>query len=75
MLNKANVISKPSRLMTINIEQLGLLTRGVSAKLDGGVVRGLNLGECMFVSTSQGILEAREALARKQGGLLLCRTA
>jgi len=75
VLNKANAISSPSRQMRVNIEQLGLLTRGFAAKLDGGVVRGLNLGECMFVSTSQGILEAREALARKQGGLLLCRTA
>lgn len=75
VLSKATMISKPSRLMTANIEQLSKLTRGFPAKLDGGVVQGLNLGECMFVSTSQGVLEAREALSRKVGGLLLCRTS
>ncbi|KAH8169142.1 ribosomal protein s8 domain-containing protein [Sarocladium implicatum] len=75
VLNKANVISKPSRLMTVNIEQLAKLTRGFPAKLDGGVVQGLNLGECMFVSTSKGVLEAREALAKKMGGVLMCRVS
>ena len=75
VLNKANVISKPSRMMTVNIQQLAKLTRGFPAKLDGGVVQGLNLGECMFVSTSQGVLEAREALAKKMGGVLMCRVS
>ncbi|KAK0387161.1 hypothetical protein NLU13_5474 [Sarocladium strictum] len=75
VLSKANVISKPSRLMTVNIEQLAKLTRGFPAKLDGGVVQGLNLGECMFVSTSKGVLEAREALAKKLGGVLMCRVS
>jgi ribosomal protein S8 len=75
VLKKANVISKPSRLMTVNIEQLAKLTRGFPAKLDGGVVQGLNLGECMFVSTSKGVLEAREALAKKVGGVLMCRVS
>lgn len=75
VLSKANMISKPSRQMTVNIEQLGKLTRGFPAKLKGGVIPGLNLGECMYVATSQGVLEAREALARKLGGLLLCRTS
>ncbi|OAQ73403.1 40S ribosomal protein S8 [Pochonia chlamydosporia 170] len=75
VLSKATVISKPSRLMTANIQQLGRLTRGFPAKLNGGVVPGLNLGECLFVATSRGVLEAREALARKVGGLLICRVS
>ena len=75
VLSRANVISKPSREMTVDIKQLARLTRGFPAKLDGGVVKGLNLGECMFVSTSQGVLEAREALARKLGGVLMCRVS
>merc|ERR1712169_174012 len=72
VLSLATPISKPSRLMTVNIAQLGKLTRGLSAQLKGGVVPGLNLGECLYVATSQGVLESREALARKVGGLLLC---
>lgn len=75
VLSNASMISKPSRLMTANIQELGRLSRGFPAKLKGGVVPGLNLGECMFVSTSQGVLEAREALSRKVGGLLLCRAS
>jgi small subunit ribosomal protein S8 len=75
VLSHATVISKPSRLMTVNIQELSKLTRGFPAKLKGGVVPGLNLGECMFVATSRGVLESREALARKVGGLLLCRAS
>lgn len=75
VLSKAQVISKPSRLMTANIQELGRLTRGFPAKLKGGVVPGLNLGECMFLATSRGVLEAREALSRKVGGLLVCRVS
>lgn len=75
VLSKAKMISKPSRLMNVNTEQLAKLTRGFPGKLEGGVVPGMNLGECMFVSTSQGVLEAREALSRKLGGLLLCRVS
>ncbi|GAO16720.1 hypothetical protein UVI_02002660 [Ustilaginoidea virens] len=75
VLSKAHLISKPSRLMTANIDELGRLTRGFPANLKGGVVPGLNLGECMFVATSRGVLEAREALARKVGGLLICRVS
>ncbi|KAG6012187.1 hypothetical protein E4U43_007908 [Claviceps pusilla] len=75
VLSKAQVISKPSRLMTANLQELGRLTRGFPAKLKGGVVPGLNLGECMFVATSRGVLEAREALSRKVGGLIVCRAS
>ncbi|KAF5238623.1 hypothetical protein FANTH_10262 [Fusarium anthophilum] len=75
VLAKANAISTPKRLMTANIAELARLARGFPTKVDGGVVPGLNLGECMFVSTSKGMLEVREALAKKQGGLLVCRVS
>lgn len=75
VLSKANVISKPSRLMTVDVPELERMTRGFSTKLKGGVIPGLNLGECVFVSTDKGVLEAREALARKVGGLLMCRVS
>lgn len=75
VLSRAHVISKPSRLMTANIQELSRLARGFPANLKGGVVPGLNLGECMFLATSRGVLEAREALSRKVGGLLICRVS
>ncbi|KAL7927114.1 ribosomal protein S8 [Trichoderma austrokoningii] len=75
VLNKASVISKPSRLMTVDVQELARLTRGFPTKVKGGMVPGLGVGECMFVSTSRGVLEVREALARKVGGLLMCRVS
>ncbi|CAM1510113.1 Fc.00g004480.m01.CDS01 [Cosmosporella sp. VM-42] len=75
VLSKASAISTPKRLITANIQELARLTRGFPTKVKGGVVPGLNLGECMFVATSRGVLESREALARKTGGLLMCRVS
>lgn len=75
VLNKASVISKPSRLMTVDVQELGRLTRGFPTKVKGGMVQGLGVGECMFVSTSRGVLEVREALAKKVGGVLMCRVS
>ncbi|KAM0459920.1 hypothetical protein ACHAPV_000170 [Trichoderma viride] len=75
VLNKASVISKPSRLMTVDVQELERLTRGFPTKVKGGMVQGLGVGECMFVSTSRGVLEVREALARKVGGVLMCRVS
>lgn len=39
-----------------------------------GYVRGLRgIGESMYVSTDRGIMELRECVERKVGGMLLCR--
>lgn len=75
VLSKAKIISKPTRLMMVNIAELARITRGLPAKVKGGVVPGLLLGECLFVSTSKGILESREALKRNLGGVLVCRVS
>merc|ERR1711977_363610 len=48
----------------------GRIVRGREA----GFVKGLTKpGECLFVSTDKGVLEARECVERKVGGMLLCR--
>ncbi|KAH7321414.1 ribosomal protein S8 [Stachybotrys elegans] len=75
VLSKLNVISKPSRLVNAELPALARLSKGLSAKVDGGVLQGLNLGECLFVSTPRGVLEVREALAKRTGGLVLCRAS
>jgi len=65
-----NMVSKPTRRIWMDVEGMGQLVRG----RDADFVRGLTkTGECMFVSTDKGILEARECVERKIGGMLLCR--
>ncbi|KAK0624612.1 ribosomal protein S8 [Bombardia bombarda] len=71
VLRNVKPISKPSRLVTASVDELGKVARGFQA----GHVKGLNLGECLFVSTDRGVLEVREALERKVGGLVLCRVS
>ena len=54
----------------MDVDGLGRLIRG----RDAGFVEGLRKpGECLFVSTDRGVLEARECVERKVGGMLLCR--
>ncbi|KAK3330058.1 ribosomal protein S8-like protein [Apodospora peruviana] len=71
VLKKVQAISKPSRLVTADFKELSRVTRGFPA----GMLKGLSLGECLFLSTDRGVLEAREALEKKVGGLLLCRAS
>ncbi|KIW01521.1 uncharacterized protein PV09_06999 [Verruconis gallopava] len=71
VLRSVQMISKPKRKITAKVEELRRLVAGKKA----GIIQPLvNPGECMFVSTDIGILEAREAIERKRGGLLLVRT-
>ncbi|KAJ9151827.1 hypothetical protein NKR23_g2772 [Pleurostoma richardsiae] len=71
VMRRLESVSKPSRRVTLDIKGLERVTRGFHA----GYVKGLNLGECLFVSTDRGVLEAREALERKVGGMVLCRVS
>ncbi|KAK3694533.1 ribosomal protein S8 [Podospora appendiculata] len=71
VMRKVTPVSKPSRLVTATLDELSRVSRGFPA----GHLKGLNLGECMFLSTDRGVLEVREALERKVGGLVLCRVS
>ncbi|XXH05356.1 hypothetical protein Hte_011782 [Hypoxylon texense] len=62
-------ISTPKRPTSANLRKLERLARGIDAHPH----RGLNLGECIMLSTDRGTLEIREAIERKVGGRLLCR--
>lgn len=65
-----SMISKPTKRIWMDAEGLGKLVRG----RDANYVRGLTKpGECIFVTTDRGLLEARECVERKVGGMLLCR--
>ncbi|KAI1264803.1 ribosomal protein S8 [Xylariaceae sp. FL1019] len=69
VLGSATSISKPGRYVTANLPALERLVRG----FDASHQQGLDLGECIILGTDRGTLEAREAIARKVGGTLLCR--
>ncbi|KAJ0158836.1 37S ribosomal protein S8, mitochondrial [Colletotrichum tanaceti] len=71
VLKGLRAVSKPTRPIRVKIEDLELVVRGFNSK--DGLVKGLVLGECLFLTTDRGVLEAREALAKKVGGTVLCR--
>ncbi|KAI1630614.1 ribosomal protein S8 [Biscogniauxia mediterranea] len=69
VIGRITNITTAKKVWTANLKQLEKLTRG----FDCNYQRGLTLGECLFVFTSRGTLESREAIERKVGGMLLCR--
>ncbi|KAI9843973.1 MAG: hypothetical protein M1837_006014 [Sclerophora amabilis] len=70
VLHRIGMVSRPTKRVWMDTEGLGRLVRGG----DSNYVKGLRTpGECLFVSTDRGILEARECVERKVGGMLLCR--
>ena len=70
VLEKMQLVSKPTRRVWMGVPQLEGLVRGEQQ----GYVRGLRaVGEGMYVSTDRGIMEIREAVERRTGGMLLCR--
>lgn len=71
VLRNVTPISRPSRLVTATVRELEKVSRGFSV----GQVKGLSLGESLFVSTDRGVLEIREALERRTGGLVLCKVS
>lgn len=72
VLRNMSLISKPTREIRAKVADLRKLVAGRKA----GIANPLtNPGDCLFVSTEIGILEAREALERVRGGVLLVRTS
>ncbi|CDM33442.1 hypothetical protein DTO013E5_7310 [Penicillium roqueforti] len=70
VLGKIQMVSKPTRRVNIDVEGLRRVVRGEQS----GFVAGLRSpGESLYLSTDRGILEARECVEKKLGGLVLCR--
>ena len=70
VLESMQMVSKPTRRIWMDTEGIAKLTLGKTS----GYVKGLTRpGECLFVTTDQGIFESRECVERKIGGMLLCR--
>jgi ribosomal protein S8 len=61
VLKNMKLISKPTRRIWLTSEDLGKITR----TRESSYVEGLtHPGECMFITTDRGILEARECVER-----------
>ncbi len=70
MIEKMELVSKPTRRIWMDVEGLRRLVLGKKS----GYVQGMTRpGECVYVSTDIGILEARECVERKIGGMIICR--
>ena len=70
VLRKMQCVSKPKRRFWMGVDKLEALARGDKQ----GYVQGLRgVGESMFVTTDRGIMELRECIERRSGGMLLCR--
>ncbi|KAK5136259.1 hypothetical protein LTR08_003866 [Meristemomyces frigidus] len=70
VLSKARLVSKPTKRIWLDHRELGRVVRGGSA----GEVKGVGrVGEVVAVSTDRGVLEARECVERRVGGMVLCR--
>lgn len=70
VLGKMTMISKPKKKVSIDVPGLRRVIHGRQS----GVVRGLRSpGESLYLATDRGVMEARECLEKKIGGLVLCR--
>ena len=64
------MVSKPTRRYWLATKDLEGLCRGEQV----GHVKGMRgVGESLYLSTDRGIMEVREAVGRKIGGMVLCR--
>lgn len=70
VLSRLSMISKPTRRYWMGVADLDGLRLGEKR----GHVAGLRgVGETMFVSSDRGVMDLRECVERKVGGMLLCR--
>ncbi|PVH97639.1 ribosomal protein S8 [Periconia macrospinosa] len=70
VLKNMKLLSKPTRRIWVTSEDLAKITRTRHA----GYIKGMtHPGECVFLTTDRGILEARECVERRIGGMVLCR--
>ncbi|EFR04448.1 mitochondrial 37S ribosomal protein S8 [Nannizzia gypsea CBS 118893] len=70
VLSKLSMVSKPTRRIYVDTEALRDIVRGSKSRTIAGL---RNPGECLFLSTDCGILESRQCVEKKIGGLVLCR--
>lgn len=63
-------ISKPTRRINLDLRALRRVINGEASDYVEGI---RSPGESLYLSTDRGIMEARECVEKKVGGLVLCR--
>lgn len=70
VLQKMHLVSKPTRRVWMGFREIEALARGDAS----GYVRGLRgVGESMYVTTDRGLMEVRDCVEKRTGGMILCR--
>ncbi|KAF3922535.1 hypothetical protein ABW21_db0203057 [Orbilia brochopaga] len=69
VMRKVRLLSKPTQRIWLGYKDLRTIGNG----RDAGYVKGLQMGECIFLSTDRGVMELREAVSKMTGGQVLCR--
>lgn len=72
VLREMKLVSKPKQRIWVGARDIEQLALGRDAMWVKGLTK---IGECMYVSTDRGIMESRECVERKIGGMLLCRVS
>ena len=70
VLGKMTLVSKPKRRIYLDVHSLREIARGRRSRNVDGL---RSPGESLYLSTDQGIMEARDCVEKKTGGLALCR--
>jgi ribosomal protein S8 len=71
VITSCQLLSRSNRRVYLNLREIEDMIKGRRAQ----TIRGLNMGECLFIGTDQGVYEARDAIRRKLGGEALCRVS
>lgn len=71
VITKCELMSRGNRRVYFNLREIEEIVKGRRAQS----IRGLGLGECMFIGTDRGVFEARDAIRRQLGGEALCRVS
>jgi len=71
VLKKMTAVSKPSKKVVMQVQELQNLAAGNRAQF----IKGLQPGEIAILTTNYGVLELREALEKGAGGEILCRVS
>lgn len=70
-LTSLSVVSKPSKKVTFNVNEMKSMASGRRAKF----IKPLQPGEIAIMNTNQGVLELQEAIKKNVGGEILCRAS
>jgi len=71
VITKCQQLSRSNRRVYLNVREIEDMIKGRRAQ----TIAGLGMGECMFLNTSWGVFEARDAVRRNVGGEALCRVS